>query len=118
MITIKLPYPSSALLPNRSNGKHWGETSKIKKQAVEVAFYLTKEAFKDTLLINENIALTLTFVQINKRSLRDLDGNLSACKPYIDGMAQALKINDRQFEPVTLKRAYGPEPHLLVEIGE
>ena len=47
------------------------------------------------------IALTLLFNAPDKRN-RDLDGCLSACKAALDGIAQAIGVDDRYFRPITI----------------
>jgi Holliday junction resolvase RusA-like endonuclease len=44
------------------------------------------------------VALTITFVQPDRRA-RDRDNLLAALKPSLDGLADALGVNDAQFEP-------------------
>ena len=59
----------------------------------------------------------ITFVQPDRRG-RDRDNLLAACKPMLDGVADALGVNDSQFEPVTIRREYGKKPGAVrVEIG-
>ena len=49
---------------------------------------------------------------------RDADNLLASAKSQIDGVAEALEINDHTFEPVTIRRVYGAEKSmLLLEIG-
>lgn len=42
------------------------------------------------------IHVTLTFYPPDKRR-RDLDGCISACKAYLDGLADALGVDDSRF---------------------
>lgn len=63
------------------------------------------------------IALTITFVQPDRRA-RDRDNLLAALKPSLDGLADALGVNDAQFDPVVLRREFGAKPGALrIEIG-
>lgn len=55
------------------------------------------------------IALTITFVQPDRRA-RDRDNQLAALKPSLDGLADALGVNDAQFDPVVLRREFGSKP--------
>lgn len=115
---IKLPYPDSNLMPNKANGKHWTQTSKLKAEAKLAAYMLTKSALATQgVNLGESVPLMITFAQSDKRH-RDLDGLLSASKAHLDGVADALKINDRQFQPVTIKRAYVEfGSSTIVEVG-
>lgn len=115
---ITLPYPPMELMPNKANGKHWAQTSKVKGASKLAAFMLTKSALiTQSVVIRDTVPLTITFVQSDKRH-RDLDGCLSASKAALDGVAEALKINDRQFEPITIKRSYVERgSSTIVEVG-
>ena len=116
---ITLPYPPKELMPNRKNGKNWKSTHQIKKDSCNTAYFLTK-TIKDIHLVKFDglIALTITFAQIGKRN-RDLDGLLSASKNMLDGVAKALGIDDSQFEPITIKRAYiKGESATIIEIED
>jgi Holliday junction resolvase RusA-like endonuclease len=117
MLTFDLPWPDSALSPNRSKGHHWGATHAAKKIARESAFVLTKIAKKSYTAPSGEIPLTLVFVQPNKTRM-DLDNLLSSMKSALDGVAKALRIDDVVFMPVTISREYGGKPgHVRVTIG-
>ena len=114
---IKLPYPNKDLMPNRKNGKHWGATVEAKNDAFAEAFYLTKEALKTNRIVGTgSIAIHLTFVQDDKRH-RDLDNLLAASKSMLDGVAHALGIDDKNFEPITIMRRYDTSRYTLLDIG-
>ena len=114
---IKLPYPNKDLMPNRKNGKHWGATVEAKNDAFAQAFYLTKEAMKGYIILdNTKTAIKLTFVQDDKRH-RDLDNLLAASKSLLDGVAHALGIDDKNFEPITIMRQYDTARYTLLDIG-
>jgi Holliday junction resolvase RusA-like endonuclease len=115
---IILPLPDAALNPNRSNGRHWGVTSQIKKQTFSDAFYAVREKYPAGNPIAGDIALTLTFVLPDKRR-HDRDNLLASCKAALDGIAKAMGIDDNQFEPITLKRAYDKgNGRVIVEIAK
>ena len=117
MMIIKLPYPHKDLMPNRANGKHWAQTKALKADAKLTAYFLTKSALaKQSVNIGDTVALSITFVRSDKRCI-DMDGLLSAAKHLLDGVAQALGIDDYKFNPITIKRAYNPTgSFMMVEI--
>lgn len=118
VIELILPYPDKSLMPNRKNGAHWGKTSKAKQEVMKTCFYLTKEAMQGALFIKcDTYPLALTFYQADKRH-RDLDNLLAAYKSNIDSVAQALGINDKQFEPITISRGYDTKSYTSIRIGE
>lgn len=109
-VEVVLPFPDQRLNPNRSKGKHWGSTVALRKAARVGAKVLALEAAGAVRFNPEaELALTVTFVQPDRRS-RDRDNLLAACKPMLDGIADALGVNDSQFEPVTICREYGGKP--------
>lgn len=121
MLTVELPFPDSSLMPNRKNGRHWGAVHGAKSAAFDAGYYLTHEAAKRHTgtwhPTSGQVPVTLTFCPPDRRK-RDLDNLLAACKPVLDGVAAALLMDDREFEPVTLKRG---EPRkagaVVLEVG-
>ena len=105
---VELSYPDMSLMPNKKNGTHWAKTKGAKDAAFSEAFYRTKMALNGLKFHDDKIALTITFVQSDKRK-RDLDNLLSCIKSKLDGVSRAIGIDDRYFEPITIKRAYNKE---------
>lgn len=104
---IKLPFPPSELMPNRKNGKHWGSTNDVKKGARETAHKATKslmEAWKEP---EGNIPLSILFIAPDKRH-RDLDNLLAASKAALDGVAEALGVDDKRFKPIMVDSIASP----------
>jgi crossover junction endodeoxyribonuclease RusA len=124
MIVVSLPFPDARLNPNRSKGMHWAATSALRKKARTDAWMLTRAAASATSWFGterrkaDTVPLTITFIQPDRRH-RDRDNLLAASKPALDGVADALEINDSQFDPVTIRREYGTKPgSVRIEIGE
>ena len=117
MIEIIIPFPDPRLNPNRSKGTHWAATGKIRKDAREYARWMGRGVLCPPLSENGTIAVAICFSQPDKRR-RDRDNLLAALKPSLDGIADALGINDSQFGPVTINLEYGKYPGFVrVEIG-
>lgn len=118
---IVLPWPNPKLNPNRSKGMHWASTTALRKTARTDAGYLARQAMSaDRGSVGDaasTLALSITFVQPDKRA-RDRDNLLAALKPSLDGVADALGVNDSQFDPITIRREYGPKPgSVLIEVA-
>lgn len=118
MITVHLPFPAPELNPNRCKGKHWAATVALRKSAREVAMLLTRQVSRGiTFPMGHEVSLKVVFIQPDRRH-RDRDNLLAASKPSLDGVADALGINDAQFNPVTVCREYGAKPgSVRIEIG-
>jgi hypothetical protein len=114
--TLILPYPDKSLNPNRKTGRHWAVTKKAKDVAFEVAYYEAKLAYSGVTVVEQAMTMTITYVRKDKRMV-DLDNLLSASKSIIDGIAQGMKINDKYFEPIIIKRGYDTNSYMRVEIG-
>lgn len=113
---LTLPYPDKSLNPNRKSGRHWAVTKKAKDIGFEAGYYAAKEAFGNTKLLPQAMPLVITYVRKDKRMV-DLDNLLSASKSLIDGIAQGMGIDDKYFEPITIKRGIDTNSYMLVEVG-
>ena len=120
MIRVVLPWPDPRLAPNKAAGRDWRALAAIKSDAKGYAYVATKNAIQgdsDGSLGSGDVPITITFQFPDKRR-RDTDGLLSAMKSSLDGVAQAIDIDDSKFSPVFLFREYGKKPGaVVVEIG-
>jgi crossover junction endodeoxyribonuclease RusA len=110
---IELDFPPAELFPNRAAGKHWGAVYKKKMDYKHICGILTIDQVKHRLQNPKSIALTLTYRMPDGRH-RDADNLLAASKAGLDAMAMALGVNDKIFEPITIRRVYKCDPPMLV----
>lgn len=110
---IVLDFPPKDLFPNRSSGKHWGSLYKLKSDYRESSTWLAKSQLDDWKHNGNPIVLTLAFHMPDKR-WRDADNCLAAAKAGIDGLADALMVNDRIFNPIIVQRILGEKPGKLI----
>ena len=110
---IVLDFPPKDLFPNRSSGKHWGSLYKLKSDYRESSTWLAKSQLGDWKHNGNQIVLTLAFHMPDKR-WRDADNCLAAAKAGIDGLADALMVNDRIFNPIIVQRILGEKPGKLI----
>ncbi len=114
-IHLELPWPPKELSPNARG--HYLTKARVTKGYRETAYWLTFGPHIDCLPEDGPITLSFTFHPPDRRR-RDLDTMLSSVKAGIDGIADALGVNDVRFE-YALKRA---EPvkngRVVIVIGE
>lgn len=90
---IDLPWPAKDLQPNER--PHWAEKARATKAARFSAQWKAKPLGK----INAStIKVTCIFSPPPPRRNRDLDNLIAACKPYFDGIADAIGIDDSHFQ--------------------
>ena len=93
---ISLPWPPKELSPNARN--HWAVTARAKRIYRTECWAATREVSKGlTLIGNYKIPVHVVFYPPNKHH-RDLDNCLASIKAGLDGIADALKVNDHRFE--------------------
>lgn len=94
-VELVFPWPARALSPNARG--HWTRLHKASKQARRDAYLLTRQAGAHLLNWGTGrLELELVFVPPDRRR-RDDDNLVAAFKPYRDGLAQALGIDDVRF---------------------
>lgn len=100
MIEVVLGWPPSDLSPNAR--LHWGKVARAKKQYRQACLSVTKEQLKKYPNYNELpeiLVLEMTFIPPDRRSY-DRDNLVARMKSGIDGLSDALRINDKRFNTV------------------
>ena len=105
-MNFTLPWPPSVLNPNVR--KHWRKHAAAKK-AYRAACAWTARSQGAEHMQSEKIALRIVFVPPCRRH-RDLDNCVTAMKPGLDGLADALGVDDRCF-------TWSEPPVIADEIG-
>jgi Holliday junction resolvase RusA-like endonuclease len=118
VIRVELDFPPAELFPNRAKGTHWGKLYQLRSDYRETSTWLAKHQLKNWKHAGKDIKLTLTFEMPDKRK-RDADNCLAAAKGALDGLADAMMVNDQYFQPIMIYRKIGTKPgKLIVEIKE
>lgn len=99
---ILLPWPPKELSPNKR--LHWRDVHKAKALYRMVAFAMTQKVTKGHIKATK-LELELTFHEPTKRK-RDMDNMLAQMKAGIDGIADAIGVDDSKFS-YQLKRGMG-----------
>ena len=108
---IVLPYPPPELNPNKR--LHWAKKIKLKNDQKTIGFIAAK-TIKEK-LGDQDIELSLVFFPKDNRHY-DLDNALSNSKAVLDGLAQGLGVNDKQFRPIKIDRGVPDKKNPRVEI--
>lgn len=100
---VILSWPHSGLSPNAR--LHWAKRAKLIKLARAEAAALTYDVMSLGLReirlhfrSMETIPLTVRFVPPDNRR-RDRDNMVACCKAFMDGVSDALGVNDAKFRP-------------------
>jgi len=92
MMTVTLGWPSRALSPNART--HWGTLARAKKAARIEGFYAaTSGLLPDDVA---SISIQVTFIPPNTRRI-DLDNCIASIKPHLDGISDAIGIDDSRW---------------------
>lgn len=95
MIELELPWPDRALHPNARG--HWAKRANAARTARSMGrFEMRRQNPNGFVMVATKYHLHLDFYPPDRRK-RDDDGCLSSFKPYRDGIADALGIDDNRF---------------------
>ncbi|MGE4321945.1 MAG: hypothetical protein AB7E60_02825 [Sphingobium sp.] len=108
---ITLPFPASSLSGHAKGNQQWKKITDTKKHR-EWAYHATLAAGL-TVPRDGDILVRVRFVPPDRRGDRVNFPN--RMKPYFDGIAQALGVNDARFVPVY--EFCAPEKPGRVEVG-
>ena len=118
VIRVELDFPPAELFPNRAKGTHWGKLYKLRSDYRDTSTWLAKHQLKNWKHNGGNIKLTITFEMPDKRK-REAYNCLAAAKGALDGLADALFVNDQLFQPIMIYRVEGEKPgRLIVELEQ
>ena len=99
--TIALPWPPPQLSPNFKRSHHWSAYRKHARNARTLAWGLTAEALGPKLRGFSTLGHLDVYIEatppMRRGPLPDEDNFKGACKHYLDGIADALGLNDRAF---------------------
>lgn len=110
---ITFPWYPKQLSPN-ANVHHF-EKAKYKKIYKSECYYHTKAEMPKYPVKTDYTILKITFYKPNNRHM-DLDNMLASIKSGIDGMSDALQINDKQFTQITVIKSDKIGGYIEVEV--
>jgi crossover junction endodeoxyribonuclease RusA len=94
MLTLTMPWPYMKPLSPNWRG-HWAAKAKAKRQLREAWFYQALEQGAQKIKA-DRLTVSLEFHMPDKRA-RDLDNMLACCKAGLDGLADALGVDDSKW---------------------
>ena len=110
---LVLPWPPKELSPNAR--VHRLAKARAAKAYRHACWALTKQS--GVTLSGTPVHVQVTFVPPTKQA-RDLDNCLAAIKSGLDGVADALKVNDKDFRPITIDIRHEVAGQVIVEFLE
>src|SRR5574343_130448 len=96
ILYVVLPWPPRALSPNSRT--HWRKLAAVRADYRRVCWALTREAAGVDWArpLSGPVDVSLEFVSPDRRG-RDLDNCIASLKSGLDGLADALQVDDRRF---------------------
>ena len=91
---LSLSWPAKELSPNSRT--HWAQRAKAAKAYRSEAWAKAWAAYQPFCLLDKAITVSLLFHPPDKRR-RDLDNMLSSMKPALDGISDAIGVDDQHF---------------------
>lgn len=110
---ITLPWPPARLSPNAR--LHWASLAKAKK-AYREACAVQAMAQGVRKIAADKLHLTLTFFAPSRRAY-DLDNALARMKSGLDGLADALGVDDKHWS-LTIQKGEGVGGFVRVEVSQ
>lgn len=117
-MTVDLPFPHKALWPN-GRAHHMAKASEVKKHR-QWAHLATLEALQERGTGGfgpGKIPITIVVHAKPKGPLPDADNCIAACKAMLDGIADALGVNDRDFAAPLVVFSPERDGRFVVKIG-
>lgn len=116
-LVIDLPYPAKELSPNAR--VHPMTFARFKKKAKQDAFWATKTVIPISgwQFPDGRIPLRMTFHPVQGKAAKDVDNYVASEKARIDGVAEALKVDDKLFDVIPVLGDPKPRGGVTYEIG-
>jgi len=103
-VVIEISWPSVKLMPNRAYGRSWVSTYAARQQYRAEGYAVAREKLTPGCCPSDaHYSLRIVLHAPDKR-VRDLDGLFGALKNALDGIADALGVNDSHFAECSIVR--------------
>lgn len=116
-LSIELSYPEPCLWPNARPDRH--AKSDVARQGRNEAYVVTLAALEGRTITAAGLEIPVKVIGYKPAEHgQDKDGFLAACKSRLDGIAQALRLNDVHFDPrVEWGECRPPHGRVVVEVA-
>lgn len=93
-LLITVPWPPRTLSPN--SRVHWAVKHRSSKECRRSAYFIAKESLSKSVIVGDNLSVSIFAYPKDKRK-RDLDNLIASLKPVLDGIADAIGVDDSKF---------------------
>ena len=115
MIKVTLSYPPAKLNPNKR--LHWAVKAKTVKAYRSESYWITRERFGHIInTVDGKLPIKITFHPPDKRR-RDRDNMIASFKAGADGVADAIGVDDADWEPTYAVGDVIKGGAVVIEIG-
>lgn len=111
---VTLAWPPRNLNPNARG--HWSGIARSKRSARYAAMILARQAFGIEPGFTAPLDVHVTFCPPDNRH-RDADNMLSSCKAFFDGIADAIRVDDRHWRLTIQRGEVVKDGAVIVKIG-
>jgi crossover junction endodeoxyribonuclease RusA len=96
---VELPFPDSELMQNRNNGRHWSYAHEAKTTQKLTAYLMARQAITGALFEAQAGAVYRIDMEFNPpdKRRRDVSNLHAAMKAALDGIAEAMGVDDSRF---------------------
>lgn len=118
MIAVDLPWPAKILWPNGRTRSVHGRARLVKHHRAwgDGAVLAALKGTRPTFAPDQRFAIKITVHAKPTGPLPDADNCVAAAKNYLDGIADRLGINDRQFAAPTVEFATPRDGRFIIEV--
>lgn len=116
-MTLTLPFPPSALLPNRARGLHWAKKGRIASEYRQAVGWTARTDWGRRRPLRPPVTLAVMFVVADNRR-RDVDNLVAAFKAGLDGLVDAGVIVGDHWQGLTISYTVerGTSAHVRIEV--
>jgi crossover junction endodeoxyribonuclease RusA len=113
MLALDLPWPSPDLSPNAR--VHWAKKARAAKKARSLAGWTAVQHRQMECFKNQQLLVSAIFSPPDGRP-RDTDNMLASVKPYFDGIADVIGVDDSKWQLAIQREEPRPLGNVRIQI--